>query len=351
MTTDRSIAARRKEILRQLFPTGIPMLWCPALTHYDSQGAIDGARIAAHLEHISPHVKGLLIPGSTGDGWELTDQETRQLLEIALDQAQRLKLYLLIGALKPNAAAALRMIRDTVDWIKQRAGETDTNLSLSKARVCGFTVCPPRGEQLTQDKIRDDLELILKSGLPTALYQLPQVTQNEIGPELASDLAARFENFIFLKDTSGADRIALSGKDLAGVFVVRGMEGDYAQWLKAAGGLYDGFLLSTANCFAGELSQIIRDAAAGRSDAARETSARITGVVNEVFQAVVHVPTGNPFANANKAIDHCRAYGRNAQAAPLPRLHGGTSLPIEAIRAAVDSLDCHGFAPRNGYLA
>jgi dihydrodipicolinate synthase/N-acetylneuraminate lyase len=351
MTTDQSVAARRREILRQLFPGGVPLLWCPALTHYDSQGAIDGARIAAHLEHISPHVKGLLIPGSTGDGWDLNDQETRHLIEIALNQVQRFKLNLLIGALKPNAEEALRMIRVTVDWIKQRSGETDPNLSLSKARVCGFTVCPPRGKELTQGEIRASLESILSSGLPTALYQLPQITQNEFSPEVASDLAARFENFILLKDTSGVDRVASSGKDLAGVFIVRGMEGDYARWLKAAGGPYDGFLLSTANCFAGELSQIIRDAAAGRSDAAREMSARITGVVNEVFQAVAHLPTGNAFANANKAMDHCLAYGPKAQAAPLPRLHGGALLPIEVIRAAADSLDRHGFALRKGYLA
>jgi dihydrodipicolinate synthase/N-acetylneuraminate lyase len=351
MTTDRTVAAQRKEILRQLFPAGVPLLWCPALTHYDSQGAIDGARIAAHLEHISPHVKGLLIPGSTGDGWELSEPEAMQLLEIAFDQVQRLKLNLLIGALKPDAEEALRMIRDTVDWIKKRGGEMDANVSLSKARVSGFTVCPPRGKDLTQDEIQTGLELILKSGLPTALYQLPQVTQNEIGPELASDLAARFANFILLKDTSGVDRIASSGKDLSGVFVVRGMEGDYDRWLKAAGGPYDGFLLSTANCFGGELSQIISDAAAGRSDAARDLSARITSVVNEVFQAVVHLPTGNPFANANKAIDHCLAYGPNAAAAPLPRLHGGTLLPSEVIRAAAESLDRHGFARRKGYLA
>jgi hypothetical protein len=35
----------------------------------------------------------------------------------------------------------------------------------------------------------------------------------------------------------------------AGVTLLRGAEGDYAQWSKAHGGAYDGFLLSTANAF------------------------------------------------------------------------------------------------------
>ena len=63
----------RREWLSRLFPEGtVPQLWCPPLTHYLSSGEIDSARIAAHLRFISPWVKGLLVPGSTGDGWELT---------------------------------------------------------------------------------------------------------------------------------------------------------------------------------------------------------------------------------------------------------------------------------------
>src|SRR6266700_3658311 len=103
MATSFSSAASRSQLLAQLFPEGIPQLWCPALTHYDRDGRIDASRIGAHLRHMSPHVRGFLIPGSTGDGWELTDVEEGQLLEIALEQAQKLNLHLLIGALKPDA--------------------------------------------------------------------------------------------------------------------------------------------------------------------------------------------------------------------------------------------------------
>src|SRR5437879_4047846 len=86
--------ARRAALKQKLFPKGVPTLWCPSLTHYDSNGGIDVARIAAHLRHLAPHSKGFLIPGSTSDGWELTDQEFWQLLDIALEQTQRLGLSL-----------------------------------------------------------------------------------------------------------------------------------------------------------------------------------------------------------------------------------------------------------------
>ena len=43
-------------------------------------------------------------------------------------------------------------------------------------------------------------------------------------------LAGEFPNFILFKDTSGADRVAQSGLDLGGVFMVRGAEvGGYSR--------------------------------------------------------------------------------------------------------------------------
>src|SRR5216683_6834949 len=264
MASVSSIAAERAQLLERLFPGGVPRLWCPSLTHYHPNGAIDGARIAAHLRFLSPHVKGFLIPGSTGDGWELSEAEFGQWLDIALDQAQKLQFHLLIGILKADAGAAFNLLRNTMERIQARTNERDAIGALIKARVCGFAVCPPRGKERSQAEIGRTLSDILAAGLPTALYQLPQVTQNEISAELASELATQFAHFIMLKDSSGADRVALWGKSLAGVFTVRGAEGDYARWLKTGGGPYDGFLLSTANCFAWELSQIINDLAAKR---------------------------------------------------------------------------------------
>jgi dihydrodipicolinate synthase/N-acetylneuraminate lyase len=343
-------AVERRKLLARLLPDGIPALWCPLITHYDADGAIDQTRVAAHLRHLSPHVKGFLIPGSTGDGWELSDAETRRLLEVVIEQIRKLNLHLLIGALKTEAETALRAITDTIDWIEARAVDGNRENALALSGVCGFTICPPRGKELSQQHMSSALRSILETRVPIAIYQLPQVTQNEMSPELVADLARQFHNFILFKDTSGADRVALSGQKLENIFLVRGAEGDYVRWLKIVKGPYDGFLLSSANCFACELHNIIEDLKVRCAKAALERSERLTSCINEVFGAVTGLPHGNPFANANKAVDHFFAFGPKALDAPPPRLHAGVSLPADVMRAAGDTLSRHGLMPEKGYL-
>lgn len=203
---------------------------------------------------------------------------------------------------------------------------------------------------MPQETIRDALAGILELGFPTALYQLPQVTQNEMSPETLAELAARFPNFILFKDTSGTDRVANSGQDFGGVFLVRGAEGGYATWLKSGGGPYDGFLLSTANCFGRELYQVIELLHAGRREEAQQLSDRLSAVVKEVFALVTGLSDGNAFANANKAMDHFFAHGPQAASVNPPRLHAGSRLPVEVIRQAGAALERHGFMPAAGYL-
>lgn len=319
----------------RLFPRGIPSLWCPLLTHYRGDGSLDHARITAHLRHLAPHVKGFLIPGSTGDGWEMSDAEIRELLGFVTPEMEKLGLHLLIGVLKTDADAAKRAVQESA----ARTGQS------------AFTVCPPKGADLPQATIRDALADILALGFPTALYQLPQVTQNEMSPETLADLAARFPNFILFKDTSGADRVANSGQDFGGVFLVRGAEGSYATWLKSGGGPYDGFLLSTANCFGRELHRVIELLKSGQRDEAQRLSDRLSAVVKEVFALVAGLPDGNAFANANKAMDHYFAHGPQAASVTPPRLHAGSRLPVEVIHQAGAALERHGFMPSTGYLA
>ena len=346
----RAVSEARDGLLRILLPEGPPRLWCPPLTHYGEDGALEAARIRAHLRHISPHVKGLLVPGSTGDGWELTDKEMRQLVKLTLTEAPKLGLRVLVGALKTEAQQTLEFLRGTLAWLQLRSGDTDRAKLLRSVHVCGFTVCAPRGKDLSQDAVGRALASFLETGLPLAIYQLPQVTQNEVGPELAAALAARFENFLLFKDSSGADRVALSGQSLHGVFTMRGAERDYATWVKAGGGPYEGFLLASANCFAGQLCAMLDDLSAGRKDAAHQVSARLTQVIDAVFRLVAGLSAGNAFANATKAIDHFCAHGPRAGSVAPPRLHSGIRLPAEVIRGTGEILSRHGLMPGRGYL-
>lgn len=340
----------RARHLTAIFPAGVPSLWCPPITHYRPDGTLDHERIAAHYRFLAPHVQGVLVPGTTGDGWELSPAETRELIRAVLDLVPQLGIHLLWGALHPDATEARRIIESAITLLCERTGATSSGDALARAQVCGFAVCPPRGADRPQSELESELAGILELGVPLALYQLPQVTQNEISPETTARLAERFANFILFKDTSGSDRVTTSGVDLQGVVLVRGMEGAYASWLKSGGGAYDGFLLCSANSFAAELDQIRRLLELGERGEAGGLSDRLTRVVEELFAIVAPAQGGNAFANAGKLADHYFAHGPAAASVPPPRLHSGPHLTADMVEAAGSTLARHGFLPRQGYL-
>jgi dihydrodipicolinate synthase/N-acetylneuraminate lyase len=342
---------KRQTFLQEFFPAGIPRLWCPLLTHYGRDGSIDLDRMSAHFHHIVPWVKGFLIPGSTGDGWELDEQETMQVAEFALQQAQKQEIYLLLGALKRDTESVQRTISGMLKLIDPKGLTGDDTVRILKdRRVCGFTVCPPAGKTLMQADMEAGLSRIFDLGLPNALYQLPQVTENEVSPETFGRLLGKYFNLIFFKDSSGQDRIATSATNKGGVFLVRGAEGDYAKWLRDAGGPYAGFLLSTANCFARELSTLIGNLEKGDQKKAEEISARLTAAITEVFALVQLLPCGNAFTNANKAIDHFFAFGPRADAKEGPMLHAKVRIPGDVIAATGVILNRRQLMPARGYL-
>jgi len=342
--------AQRRALISRLFPDGPPTLWCPPLTHYTATGRLDRPRIAAHLRSFAPYAKGVLVPGSTGDGWEMDDPMARELLNLVLGLAPDLGIVVLVGALKPNPDAVCRTIADTATWLRRRASTNNNAEAMAAARVVGYAFCPPTGATLPQSTIRNGLASALELGLPSALYQLPQVTQNEVAPETVAALAARFGNLYMMKDSSGADRVAVSGLDLGGLFLVRGAECDYRRWFHAAGGPYRGFLLSTANCFAPLLHGMLDAQAHDRTADAHAASELVSRAISGVFDLVADLPHGNMYTNANKAIDHFMAHGPNAAALDTPMLHAGMRLPMAVVDATGALLTQLGLMPAKGYL-
>jgi dihydrodipicolinate synthase/N-acetylneuraminate lyase len=340
----------RRALINRLFGEGIPHLWCPPLTHYTDEGDIDFERMAAHLGHMSGPIKTYLVPGTTGDGWEMTEAQIRRVLAFDLDIAQKLNIQILVGILKTDAEAARQSIADTLVWLKERTGIGNNEEVIDKTPVCGFAVCPPRGPNLSQEQIYKALVPILELGVPVALYQLPQVTKNEMSPQTIAKLAAEFGNFYLFKDSSGHDKVALSGLEFAGVYLLRGAEGDYHKWLHTVGGSYDGFLLGSANCFAGHLKSIIENLFAGDLKATQDLSARVTSVVKKVLNVAMDLPSGNAFTNANKAMDHFFAHGPEAIDVGPPRICSGQRLPAQIITTAGQALTDNGLMPTNGYL-
>jgi dihydrodipicolinate synthase/N-acetylneuraminate lyase len=340
----------RARLTQRLFSQGVPRLWCPLLSHFSAKGEFDEGRIRRHLQLIAPWVKGLLVPGSTGEGWEMSDTDILRLLAVVLDAAGAAGLHVLIGVLKTDLPRMLECLDVAVGFLQRRAGVSSPEEALQHSNVAGFTVCPPKGSGLAQATIVEALTRVAERGLPLAFYQLPQVTGNEMTPETVQRLAARHPNFHLFKDTSGIDRVAESKLDFDGVFLVRGAEGDYARWTKPGGGPYDGYLLSTANVFARELDSILRLLDEGRRGDAEKLAGRLSRVVQGCFDLVGHFPTGNSFTNANKILDHLMAHGEAAAHREPPLLYSGARLPAAFVQDAAALLRQHDLMPGRGYL-
>jgi len=350
----------RTELRQTFFLEGLPRLWCPLISHYTGSGEFDPSRTRAHMVQMSPWVNSFLVPGSTGDGWEMRPDERLGLVDIVRDIVDDIGGALLIGVLETEQGAAARELQT----LKNRYPADGSG------SVCGAVVTAPKGSSLSQETIYAELAEMLDAGLPTALYQLPQITENEVAPETAARLADEYGNLYLLKDTSGGDRIAEAGVMPKDLFMVRGAEGDYLRWYRGAGGPYDGFLLSTANGFAPQLSRIISLAdEAGEADEtegagipalslrrdsayaeAEELSKLLSRVVASCFELSADLRFGNPFANSNKAVDHWMAYGPGGAGKTPPMTHSGNRLPADFVRRVGDILRDAGMLPESGYL-
>jgi dihydrodipicolinate synthase/N-acetylneuraminate lyase len=341
----------RRDLVQKLFPEGIPKLWSPPLTHYTGSVDLDKRHTRSHLVFMAPYVKTHLIPGSTGDGWELSQKEIDNLIEFIITETRDVGIRLLIGVLRSDAEEAREDIKKTVRFLMDIAGSGDAEKALYSSGVCGFTVCAPKGKDIPQESMYEKLASILDLGYPTALYQLPQITENEIAPGTFERLAGKYANFYLFKDTSGRDQVALSGVDTGGVFLVRGGEGNYQRWYKASpGGLYDGFLLGSANCFASNYISMLQDIDSGRHEAAGIISDKITRLVSLAMGEAEKLSFGNAFANSNKAIDHFFAYGPEADKVIAPMTHSGKRIPSDFIRYIKNLLGKEGVLPEKGYL-
>lgn len=346
----QSVQQERKRLTNRFFPEGIPELWCPMIVHYDREGRIDTARMEAHLKDLCSSVHCFLLFGSTGDGWELRDTEKLELLSLCIELAAKYHFQMLLGVLQPEKGATLAEMQRWIAWMKEHAGCYDLLDAMQKCHVCGFTVCAHRGATLPQEEIQEELEKLLQIGAPMALYQLPQITLNEISPQTLCTLAHTYPNFYLFKDTSGTDKAALSSLDFDGVFFVRGAEGEYEHWFYESGGRYDGFLLSSANCFGRELNQVISLLHQKEGIQAQSLSNQISAVVGKIFDNTASLNGGNVFANANKCMDQIRAYGQDWEGQQLPMRHCGEKIPLPYISFAAEALKETGWFPEKGYL-
>lgn len=316
--------------------TRFDSLWAPLIGHY-SGGQLDRARIDAHVGAIRGDVCQYLLGGTTGDGWQLDDALIEAWIDLCTTPAWR-GLTVLLAAFGADTGAVIK-----------RAQLLETRIARTPlaARFAGITICAPIKPDATQDEIAAHVRAVLAATTaPIAVYQLPQVVGCEIAPETFATLAQENPRIVLFKDTSGGDAVAASGVPRGAAKFLRGAEGGYAEALATGG--YDGWLLSTANGFGHELREIADLTEAGDLGTAKARSDRLTTVVESLF-ALAGKLGGNAFADANRAVDHIRAHGADAESIPAERLDGST-LPASFVAAARSAMGGAGLSAGAGYL-
>lgn len=314
-------------------------LWVPLITHYCEDGSLDETRCRAHINHICDEVWQYLIAGTTGDGWEMSDAVLDQWLELCSTELRPHQSFL-VGAFAAETEAVIARAERIEAHFRRHP---------SRATCAGLTLCAPVNADATQDEIAEHFSAIFRATkLPIAIYQLPQITGCTISPTTFASLSTTRRVSLF-KDTSGADEIAGSGAGNTATFLVRGAEGNYAQHLKPQG-LYDGWLLSSANYLAAELRHIVRKLGDNQFDAAGERSRTVDTIVSAVFSAA-EIPGRNAFADASRAGDHIRAYGSAWASLPPPRRADGSQLAPGILDSVDRILKASLRSPASGYHA
>lgn len=316
-----------------------PRLWFPPLTYYRADGTLDFDRMEQMLARVHPHCRGVLVPGSTGDGWILPEAEQEAIVRRFLKGFSFGRFRMFLGALKPTAADTKAAVARWCEILREVSGEAEDAGAMAALGVDGFVICAPNG---VQDPAAQETALaeVLELGLPMAFYQLPQVTGVLVEPALVAALAERYPNLILGKDSGGGDELAKSRLLSRRLMLLRGAEGDPTAMLRGEGAVYDGLLLSTVNCFPAEYDALL--AGTGSFGAFGE-------VIAETFAAAGAAPVSNAFSDANRAMDHVLYCGKKTLERPAPLCIGGRPLPMDLVALAYGAMERRGLVPETGY--
>jgi dihydrodipicolinate synthase/N-acetylneuraminate lyase len=303
-----------------------PLLWFPPLTYYRAGGMMDIDKMTEKLAKIYPYCRGVLIPGSTGDGWVLSQEKQEALVRFFLNGFPFGRFSVMIGALKPTAGETIAAINRWCEILCEVSGLSTPMEAMQALDVKAFVFCVPAGIQDRATQLRE-MGRILALGLPMAFYQLPVVTGVTVDAAVIAELAGKYDNLIIAKDSGGKDEMAKSGLLAKRLMLFRGAEGDPRDMLRGESPLYDGLLLATVNCFARELSELVESG--GTYDGYGE-------VICKMFSAVDH-PVSNTFSDAVRAICHAQEYRERAADIPC-YCYNGDTLPADLIDTAFTCL-------------
>jgi 4-hydroxy-tetrahydrodipicolinate synthase len=158
----------------------------PIVTPVDAEERVDEEGLRRVVDHvIAGGVHGLLVLGTNGEFFGLSEEEQRRAVRIAVDRAEgRIPVYMGIGGITTKSCIQSARMAEEL-------------------KVQAITVLPPMFLKLTEDEMYGHFEAIAKSTeLPVLLYNSPERVGNNISAASLERLAD-IPNIAGIKDSSG----------------------------------------------------------------------------------------------------------------------------------------------------
>jgi len=157
----------------------------PAICVFDDEGNVDYDGCARIIDRVvSAGIDGVVLNGSNGEFFHLTDEERCRLVDAAVEVIDhRAKLYVGTGSMSQEQTIKLT----------RYAHEAGADAAL---------VVPPFYFKLAEQSMEEFFSAVASSSDgDVLLYNFPTLTGNDVAPELAARLVDKHENIVGYKDT------------------------------------------------------------------------------------------------------------------------------------------------------
>jgi 4-hydroxy-tetrahydrodipicolinate synthase len=157
----------------------------PALvTPFDEDQEVDEEALRRLINHLLPHVNGVVPVGTTGEFVYLSEEEKRRVIDITIEEVK--------GRVPVIASTGCANTRDTIA-LTEYAREAGAQAALV---VAPFYLKP------TFNEVYEHYEALSRLGFPIVLYNIPQCAGTHYRWWTAEGMAY-LDNVIGIKDSSG----------------------------------------------------------------------------------------------------------------------------------------------------
>lgn len=240
--------------MNSLIGTGVAVV-----TPFFEDKTVDHEALGRVIEHlIEGKVEYLVALGTTGESVTLNKEETFQVLDTFF-KVNDGRLPIVIGVGGNNTQAVCERAKEV-----EKRYDAEALLSVS-----------PYYNKPTQEGIYQHFKTLSEStAKPIILYNVPPRTSSNVEAETVVRLATDCKNIVAVKEASGdlIQGMAIVAERPEGFLVLSG--DDQLALAQIATG-FDGVISVVGNAFPGMFSQLVRDALAGKLDAAREANYKL----------------------------------------------------------------------------